>query len=159
MRLGMTFLPCGLSSRFCTSNEGAPACGLRALAAYWCVLSMMLVAKARRVSLATKMRDQSEAAFAQMLEAAIYTALIQLAAEIAAHDECGVVRTREDEDALAYLRTVHALLGVLALLIRQLRSDLDAVAERRARLAGLPVKIVPRAKYASPIRAENKAPP
>ena len=88
----------------------------------------MLVAMARRVSLATKMRNHSDAVFAEMLEAALYTALIEAFSRYCrvCRARCGVLE--EEKDALAYLKVAHALLGVMALLIRQLRTDLKTAA-------------------------------
>ena len=101
----------------------------------------MLVALARNVSMSTKMGAHGGAQFAGMLEAQIYGALIQLSADITAY--AGRAHTREDKRALDYLKTAHALLGMLALLVRQLRKDLEAAAEALVALGGEPVVYAP----------------
>lgn len=136
-----------------------PLSPLRALALKWQVLSIMFTAMARRVSLATKMQNHSDAAFAQMLEAAIYTALIELSADIAAHSARDEALSKEDRDAMAYLKAAHALLGVMALLIRQLRTDLETAAARFAALAGLPVLVPAEIYFAEIADSVSKAPP
>ena len=159
MRLIAVFLAPWLRLRACAARKGAPANGLQALAVQWQAIGLLLAAMARRVSLAKKMRAQGEAAFARELEAALYTALIKLSADITAHAAPSKPRTQADENALAYLKHLHALLGVIALLVRQMRLDLEVSAERLARLArpAMPAAIL--RPLAPPARAETKAPP
>ena len=140
-------------------DRRTPARGLKARAVYWRVVSMLLLAMAQRVSLAAKMRNHSDAAFAHLLEAALYTALIDLSADIAAHTAADTARSQEDKDALAYLKIAHALLGVTALLIRQLRTDLEIAAARFAALAGPALSARGEAYSVQIAMAISKAPP
>lgn len=98
------------------------------------MIAIVLTVLARQVSMAEKMRAHGGAHLAGMIEAQIYAALVELSKDITAH--AGDVCCSEDETALAYLKTVHALLGVVALMCRQVSSDLRAMAERLAALAG-----------------------
>ena len=107
---------------------------LDSLTERWCVIGLMLVALARRVSMANKLRAQSGVPLAGMIEAQIFTSLVQLSAEIGAHADASL--SPEEERALTSLKTVHALLSVLALMCRQIRCDLSAAAARLAALAG-----------------------
>ena len=107
---------------------------LQALAAKWRVLGMMLVAFARQINLAHKMRAQVGAHKARLLEAALFAALVQLSADITAAAAQEDALNADDRRELSYLETVHALLGVLALMTRQLKADLANAAERWAKL-------------------------
>ncbi len=109
-----------------------PATALQRLALKWQVLGMMLVALAREISLAHKMHAEAGVRKAELLEAALYAGLVQLSGDIAAQTS-GKARSREDETTIAYLSTVHKLLGALALLIRQLKADLEAASAIRPR--------------------------
>jgi len=71
-----------------------------------------------------KMGARGGAAPAAMLEAWLYCALVELSAEIAAHS--GKPACPADAEALEYLKTVHTLLSILALLITQLRRNLES---------------------------------
>ena len=115
----------------------SPGSPLQALAMKWQMLAVMLVALAREVSLAHKMRAGAGVPKAELLEAALYAALVQLSGDIAAAS-ASPDRSAADEDARLYLKTAHALLGVTALLIRQLKADLEAARAVRAALAGKP---------------------
>ena len=106
-----------------------PFTPLQALAGQWRVLAVMLVAFARQVSLAHKMRSEAGLHKAELLEAALYAALVQLSAEISAASQ-KPLRNRADKDALAYLKTVHALLGVTALMVRAFKADFALAAEQ-----------------------------
>ena len=103
---------------------------LRALATRWSLIGMMLIALARDISLAHKQRGHWGIAKAEMLEAAIYCALMSLSRDIADHGCAPNARSPDDEAAFRHLKTVHAMLGVTALLVRQLRVDLALIAER-----------------------------
>ena len=107
---------------------------MQALAAQWRVLGMMLVAFARQITLAHKMRAAAGERKAEALEAALFTALVQLSSDITAAALQEEELSADDQSALAYLKTVHALLGVLALMIRQIKVDLAGAAERWAKL-------------------------
>ena len=107
---------------------------LQALAARWRVFGMMLVAFARQTNLAHKMRAQVGAHKARLLEAALLAALVQLSADISAAASQDNALNADNRRALSYLKTVYALLGVLALMTRQLKADLANAAERWAKL-------------------------
>lgn len=110
---------------------------LDALAVKWRTLGMMAVAFARQIVMAEKMRAHSGAAKAELLEAWLYAALVQLSADIAAASD--IRRPNKDERyALTYLKTAHALLSVLVLTISEIRRQLDRAAERLSNLAGKP---------------------
>ena len=111
------------------TTTATPFTPLQALAGQWRVLAVMLVALARQVSLAHKMRSEAGLHKAELLEAALYAALVQLSAEISAASQ-KPLRNRADKDALAYLETVHALLGVTALLVREFKADFALAAEQ-----------------------------
>lgn len=110
-----------------------PASPLQSLACRWQVIALMLVALARQVSMSAKMRAHGGAETARLIKAQIYSALIELSSEIAAAPP---PQNSEDDFALTYLKTVHALLSVMALMCRQIGSDLLAAAEWLAALAG-----------------------
>ena len=96
----------------------------------------MLVALARQVSLAHTCGAQRGIRKADALEAMLYAGLVDLSADIAAHERADAGRTQSDQDALAFLKMAHALLSVTALLIAQLKRDLAILAERLAALSG-----------------------
>lgn len=75
-----------------------------------------------------------------MIEAQIYCALIALSGIITTYSVNEHRLSRTDQEALTYLRRVYGLLGVIALMIRQLRSDLEAAAQQLAALGGDPVE-------------------
>ena len=116
------------------SDTASPS-RLQALAAKWRVIAMVLVAFAREITLAHKQRAHSGTAKADCLEAALFAALVTLSGEIATCSKIPKDRSGADKDALDYLVTIHALLSVMWLLIRQLRSDLSLISERWAGLA------------------------
>ena len=93
------------------------------------------------------------------LEAAIFSSLVELSADIAAHSVATNTGSDEEKTALAYLKTAHALLGVLALLVCQLRRDLEAAASRIAALAGPPVEARHLVYNSRTVLAAAKAPP
>ena len=99
---------------------------------------MMLVALARQVIAARRQGALGGVRQAELLEAALYTALVQLSADIAAAAKADARASPEEAAALVQLKTVHALLGVVALMTRQLKADLQALAEWLAALAGAP---------------------
>ena len=115
---------------------------LARLAARWSLFAMMLVALARQVIAARRQGALGGVRQAELLEAALYTALVQLSADIAAAAKADARASPEDEAALVQLKTVHALLGVTALMTRQLKADLQALAEWLAMLSGAPRALV-----------------
>ena len=117
-----------------------PASPLLALAERWRVLGLMAVALARHVSLMTKMRANG-AAEAGLLEAFLYRAIVQISRDITACSARGATLSRAEKDALQYLKLVYTVLMMLALLMRQMRSDFESAAEAYAKLAGaLPIR-------------------
>ena len=94
----------------------------------------MLTALAYEVSLAHKQQGHWGLAKADYLEAALFAALVSLSRDIAAHTGAPRRRSRGEEDALRLLKTVHAMLGVVALLVRQLRAELAKMAEHWEKL-------------------------
>ena len=139
--------------------SNTPSSPLQACAQQWRVFGMMLVALARRVTMAHAQNARGEAVFAAMLEAQMYAALVQLSADIVRFGATGAKLSKADEDALTYLKRVHALLCVMALTIRQLRSNLEAAAEMQAALAGAPVAISAACPMAAHRPATAMAPP
>ena len=107
-------------------NAASPS-RLQTLATRWSLIGMALVALAREISLARKLRAHWGIAKADYLEAAFFAALVMLSGEIAKSD---TPRCRVDEDALLHLQTVHAMLSVMVLLIQQLRRELSVISER-----------------------------
>ncbi len=114
-----------------------PFSPILALAAQWQVLGMLAVAIGRRVSLATKMRARAGVHEAEMLEAWLYAALVQLSGQITELSGPRAPTCPEEARALDYLKTVQAMLGVLALMIAQMRRDLAAITAERC--ADLPI--------------------
>jgi len=106
--------------------------GLQTLAARWRIWGKVLVVLARQVSLANKMGAHCGLRQAEMLEASVYVALVQISADIAAVTAEGAPENKADEDALKHLHSIHVALAVLALLVSQLRRDLEAFAGRLA---------------------------
>ncbi len=119
------------------SNEdrNAVSCRLSSLAERWRVLGLMAVALARHVSLMTKMRANG-AAEAGLLEALLYQAIVQISRDITACSARAATLSCAEKDALQYLKLVYTTLMMLALLMRQMRSDFESAAEAYARLAG-----------------------
>lgn len=109
---------------------------LQKLAAKWRVISQMLTQLARTVTMSHKQMSHGGARQGEMIEAQIYCALVSLSGIIAAYAVNEHRLSRTDREALMYLRTVYGLLGVIALMIRQLRTELEAAAERLAKLSG-----------------------
>jgi len=107
---------------------------LQMLAVRWRVFGAMLIALARLVSMSHKQGAHGGARRAEMIEMRIYSALVELSSEISTHSSQNL--NRSDKDALTYLKTAHALLGVIALLVRQLRMELQAAAETHVKLCG-----------------------
>ena len=107
-----------------------PLSPIHILAAQWRVLGMMAVAIGRQVSLATKMRSRAGVHEAEMLEAFLYAALVKLSRQIAVYSENGVPTCPEEARALEYLKSVHIHLSILALLITQMRRDLEAETDK-----------------------------
>ena len=103
---------------------------LQLLAIKWQMIGMALIAIAREVSLAYKQRAHSGIAKADYLEAVLFAALVSLSGKIAEQVVAEQNRSASDEEALQYLRTVHALLSVTVLLIQQIRRDLALICER-----------------------------
>ena len=101
---------------------------LQSLAVTWRVWCTLMLAFGRQVDVLQKMRADRALVQAEMLEAALYTGLIRLSAEIAAHNSQAL--EEEDATALDFLKTVHVLFSVLTLAIHQLKTDLAAEAER-----------------------------
>lgn len=101
---------------------------LQRLSLRWRLFGMMLVAFARQVSLAHKMRAAAGLHKAEWLEAAIYAALVELSADTVAAAQMPS-RSKADDEALAFLNRVHSLLGVMALLMRQFKADFTRAAE------------------------------
>ena len=120
---------------------------LESLAARWRVFAMMLVAFARQITLAEKQGALGDVRKAELLEAVLYAALVQLSSEITAAANAPR-RTRAEAAAFVYLKTAHALLGVLALMVRRVKAALRALAERLAALAGGPCGLSQRAHSA-----------
>ena len=104
---------------------------LEQLAIQWSLFGQLLVVFARQVVLADKLCASGGIRKAELLEAAIYAALIQLSAEIARAKPRG----EKDRAALAHLKTVHALLSVMALMVRQLKADFQARVDAFAALS------------------------
>ena len=111
---------------------------LQRLALRWSLFGQMLVVFARQVTLAHTLGAARGIRRAEQLEAMLYAALVQLSAEIAA----AAPKTAADKAALLHLKTVHALLGVIALMARQLKSDLAGHVEWLAALSGAPTAYV-----------------
>ena len=107
---------------------------LQRLALRWSLFGQMLVVFARQVTLAHTLGAARGIRRAEQLEAMLYAALVQLSAEIAA----AAPKTAADKAALLHLKTVHALLGVVALMARQLKADLAGHVEWLAALCGAP---------------------
>lgn len=107
---------------------------LEQLAIQWSLFGQMLVVFARQVTLAHTLGAARGIRRAEQLEAMLYASLIQLSAEIAA----AAPKTAADKAALLHLKTVHALLGVIALMARQLKADLAGHVEWLAALCGAP---------------------
>ena len=112
-----------------------PLSPLLALAAQWRALGLMAVAFARQVSLMVKMRSDG-AAVAGLLEAFLYRAIIQSSRDISTYSANAAALSEEEREALDYLKTVYTHLMVLALLLRQMRTDFESAAEALAKLAG-----------------------
>ena len=130
-----------------------PSC-LQRLAAQWSLLGQMLVAFARLVSRAETQGAVGDLRKAEWLEAALYAALVQLSADITAASKRPPKPGSKDAAALTHLKTVHALLGVLALLTRQLKANLRLLAERLAALNTLVVEQPFRAQWATLVHPE-----
>lgn len=96
---------------------------------------MMLIGFARDISLAHKMRARAGVRKAEYLEAVLFSALVQLSADIVSAESPEGPLSKSDETALADLKTIHALLGVITLMVRQLKADLMDLAERFAALS------------------------
>lgn len=97
---------------------------LERLAVRWQTIGLILVALARQVSMAHKQRAHGGAEKAGMLEAAIMVALVELAKELDTVSDTPQSLNPRDQNAVEFLKTLQALLGVLALLIRQLGLNL-----------------------------------
>ena len=110
---------------------------VQSLAVQWSLLAMKAVAFARQVSMMTKMGSHSGARKAELLEAWIYAALIKLSADIARASDTHH-SSKDDRAALAHLKTVHAMLSMVALLMAAIKRDLSCAAEMLLRLAGAP---------------------
>ena len=115
------------------SNDTPSA--ILSLALKWRALGMVAVAYARQIVLLKKMRAYSAAAQAELLEAWIYAALVRLSSDIAEGSEQRIL-SADEQNALSYLKTVHALLSVLALTLSVIRGELARAAQRLAQLAG-----------------------
>lgn len=113
-----------------------PRTRLQSLAARWCVWAQVLIALARRVSMSHKQMAHGGAAEAEMVEAQLYVALVQVSADISHYAARKKHLSRADKQALAYLHKVRTMLSIVALLVRQLRADLQAMAETLKALRG-----------------------
>jgi len=122
-----------------------PVSPINALALRWRALGMLAVVFGRQISMFHKMGARGGAAPAAMLEAWLYRALVELSADIAALPRAPTCP--DDQRELDYLKSLHMYLGVLALLISQLRRELEDWAAALGRftrplLAG-PVALTP----------------
>ena len=121
----------------------APLSPLQALAAKWQALGLIAALFARHITLAEKMRAEAGIHKADILEAWLYAALVALSSDIAAASAGHRKLNSDDADALAYLKTAHALLSVLALLVAGIKRKLSAHSERWATLMGAPSAFAP----------------
>jgi len=108
------------------------------LACFWQAFTRAMVAMARQISMAHKRGSHGDIRKADLLEAALYAGLVRLSKEIAEHAHADQTRARETADALNYLKMLHALMSVLALLIAQLKREIAEAAEQLTSLRGLP---------------------
>ena len=106
----------------------------QSLAATWRVWCTLMLAFGRQVDVLQKTRADRALAQAEILEAALYAGLIQLSADIAAHNSQAL--EEEEATALDFLKTAHVLFSVLTLAIHQLKTELAARAERLRTLCG-----------------------
>lgn len=108
------------------------------LALKWRTLGMLAVTFARQILRLKKMRAYGGASDAAMLEVWIYVALVKLSSDIAFVSQQQALND-EEIYALTYLKTVHALLSVLALTLSVIRDELISTAQRLSQLAGASV--------------------
>ena len=109
------------------NHSPAPHSPLIALALQWRALGMLAVAIGRQISLASKMRSNAGLHQAELLEAWLYAATLQIARQISDYSNRGAPTCPEEARALEYLKTVYTYLSILTLWTAQMRRDLAGI--------------------------------
>ena len=116
-------------------NQAVHLSPLQNLAARWRVMGLIAVAIGRQISLMKKMRSTRGVQQANLLEAWLFTALVNLAADLTAHSAGAARRSRPDQRAFEHLASIYRALMALVLLVRHLRRALTARFEWLAALS------------------------